>query len=334
MKRGLEFNLDKIKKVWIVSVSTALLIFIISILCCIITGYFFNAALKESILVGCCISLSSTLVALNLVKDCEMDRPYARYMLGILVIQDLLLGFILGMIPVLSSSSSEAPLATLRIIGSLIIFVILTIILYKLLIRNLLNLTSKNSHESYLCVSLGFCISALLLAEYLDISGEFACFIAGVVIASDESHSERTLSLIEPLKIFFSSLFFASIGLFIYPTFLMHHLVVLGLFAFIVVFLKVVVGYFLLQCFKVKNLKTLKISIGLSQISEFSLILSSRAKNANIIGRETYYALLGITILSLLTTPILWFIANKMESVAPLSDDNDQDYESLENKQS
>jgi hypothetical protein len=56
-------------------------------------------------------------------------------------------------------------------------------------------------------------------------------------------------------------------------------------------------------------------------------LLSSRAKNANIIGREEYYALLGVTILSLLTTPVLWFISNQIEKYYRIEDD--QTYESV-----
>jgi Kef-type K+ transport system membrane component KefB len=248
-------------------------------------------------------------------------------MLGILVIQDVLLGFILGFIPVLSSSMNEAPFAALRIIGSLITFVLISISFYLFVIRYMLNTTPKNSHELELSVSLGFCISLLLLAEYLDISVEFACFIAGVIIASNESQSERTLKLIEPLKFVFSSLFFATIGLFIYPSFLMRQILVLGLSALILVTLKFLICYIILRCLHVSNIKSLKISIGLSQISEFSLLLSSRAKNANIIGREEYYALLGVTILSLLTTPVLWFISNQIEKYYRIEDD--QTYESV-----
>lgn len=200
-----------------------------------------------------------------------------------------------------------------------------------LLIRILWDITPKNSHELQLSLSLGFCILLFLLAEYLDISGEFACFIAGVVIASNESQSEKTLKLIEPVKFLVSSLFFASIGLFIYPSFLMHHLLILGLSALILVSLKFTICYVILRCLKLNSLKALKISIGLSQISEFSLLLSSRAKNANIIGREEYYALLGVTVLSLLTTPILWFISNQVEKYYRAGDDDA--YESLNGRE-
>jgi Kef-type K+ transport system membrane component KefB len=223
---------------------------------------------------------------------------------------------------------NEVPFAALRIIGSLILFVFISISFYLFLIRYMLNATPKNSHELELSVSLGFCISLILLAEYLDISVEFACFIAGVIIASNESQSERTLKLIEPLKFVFSSLFFATIGLFIYPSFLIRQILILGLSALILVAIKFLICYIILRCLQVSNIKSLKISIGLSQISEFSLLLSSRAKNANIIGREGYYALLGVTILSLLTTPILWFISNQIEKCYGIQDD--QTIESVE----
>jgi Kef-type K+ transport system membrane component KefB len=267
-------------------------------------------------------------VALSLVKDKEMDLPFVRYMLGILIVQDVLLGFILGFIPVLSSSVSEAPFAALRIIGSLILFLLISVVLYLFLVRILMNKTPKNSSELELSVSLAFCISLSLLADYLDISVEFACFIAGVVIASNELQGERTLKLIAPLRFVFSCLFFASIGLFIYPSFLIHQIYVLGLSTITLVALKCIICYIILRCLHVNNLKSLKISIGLSQISEFSLLLSSRAKNANIIGREEYYALLGVTVLSLLTTPLLWFISNRIEKCYHIEDD--QAYESLD----
>lgn len=48
------------------------------------------------------------------------------------------------------------------------------------------------------------------------------------------------------------------------------------------------------------------VAAGLAQVSEFSLVLGSRARRARIISREVYLLILSVTTLSLLLAPLLW----------------------------
>jgi Kef-type K+ transport system membrane component KefB len=69
---------------------------------------------------------------------------------------------------------------------------------------------------------------------------ELSCFVAGVIVASDEKLSESVMEQTRPLKELFSALFFASLGLHIYPSFLLNEGLLLVLLAASCMFFKVV----------------------------------------------------------------------------------------------
>ena len=288
---GLEFSFPKIRKVWAVSIFSSIILFGFTVAIALVAGYYLGSNERESIMVGFCLSLSSTMVALSLFKESEAESRYGRPMIGILVIQDVLLGFILALMPTLASpSAAEAPMPMIRIFGYLLVFVASSYILERYAIRYALRSLGKKSDEAFLAVSLGYCLLLMKLAQWMDLSTEFACFIAGVMIASQEAHAQATLHLVEPLRTVFSSLFFASIGLFIYPSFLMNKWFVLASMSTFVILFKIFSTLLVMKASGLNWIRSLKIAVGLAQVSEFSFILASRAKNGNIVQREVHFA--------------------------------------------
>lgn len=65
-------------------------ILLVTVLFFVIMGLVIGADLKESIFVGACISLSSTAVVVKCIKLDQLDHLY-----GLLVMQDVILGFML-----------------------------------------------------------------------------------------------------------------------------------------------------------------------------------------------------------------------------------------------
>ena len=116
--------------------------------------------------------------------------------------------------------------------------------------------------------------------------------------------------MVEPLKDFFSCFFFVSLGFHIFPTFLKSELHTIAIFTFVTMFLKFVLSYTVIGCFtEHKDINTFMISVGLSQISEFTFVLGSRGRRLRIISREVYLLMLSSTIVSLLLTPFVWKMA-------------------------
>lgn len=149
----------------------------------------------------------------------------------------------------------------------------------------------------------------LTVTELLDVSMELGCFLAGALISS-QGHmvTEEIVSYIEPIRDFLAIIFFASIGLHVFPTFVVYELTVLMVLTLSVVIMKFVLAALVLSLLLPKTSQYIKwiVAAGLAQVSEFSFVLGSRARRAGIISREVYLLILSVTTLSLLLAPVLW----------------------------
>lgn len=146
------------------------------------------------------------------------------------------------------------------------------------------------------------------VSNMLGLGVEIGCFVAGVLIHYRRSISESSISVVEPVRDIFSCLFFASIGLHLYPSFLINEAPLLFTLTTGAVGFKFIISTITLLICDYSLNKSSTMAIGISQISEFTFVLGSKAKSFGIISREVYYLLLTVTSLSLMVTPILWNI--------------------------
>lgn len=347
---GLECSLDRLKSMWRLALGGATLLLFITIFFFIMMGMILGGTIKESVFVGACISLSSTAVVVKVIPLDHLEHLY-----GLLVMQDVLLGFMLATVPALSKSGIQVMKAILHISGSFMVFAFLC---YGLVLgipyilkhhfpkkwsNTIINNTTL-CHESILLGALAICLLMSVLSEKLGLGMELGCFAAGVMIrtmlpttitnhnktATNNHHQhngsgnnnnnvnginfEVLLSLIVPVRDLFACLFFASIGLHIYPSFLASELILLLTLTTTVMGFKYLVTMGILISFKFDMQTCSTMAVALAQISEFVFVLASRAKQLQIISREVYYLLLAVTALTLVATPVLWKLTHHSTS--------------------
>lgn len=309
---GLEFSLEKIKKMWRLALGGAMTILLVTVLFFVMMGLIIGADLKEAIFVGACISLSSTAVVVKCIKLDQLDHLY-----GLLVMQDVILGFMLAIIPALSKSGIQVLFAVIRITMSFSVFGLVCYAILRLIpiiprvIRRAIPVQSiSKNHELMLLGTIAICMTMLLISERLGLGMELGCFAAGVIIRSRKGMFETSLAVIEPVRDMFACLFFASIGLHIYPSFLASEAMLLLTLAGGVIGFKYIATCIILYLFKFDIHKSSTMAIALAQVSEFGFVLASRAKQLSIITREVYYLLLAITSITLIATPLLLKVTN------------------------
>lgn len=338
---GLEFSMERLRAMWRLALGGAVMILIVTVLLFVIMGAIVGATMKEAIFVGACISLSSTAVVVKCIRLDHLDHLY-----GLLVMQDVLLGFMLvsgrssskpkkreslssdklvsqqAIMPALSKSGVQVMIAILKISVSFTIFgaVCFGIVrtmpsLRRLLKRFFPNKAVQYSHELMLLGTMAVCLVMLMISDYLGLGMEIGCFAAGVIVRSRKNLFEASLAVIEPVRDLFACLFFASIGLHIYPSFLASEALLLVTLAAAVVGFKYTTTLGVLTFFKLDLRKSSIMAIALAQISEFAFVLASRAKHLNIISREIYYLLLAVTSLTLMSTPLLWKLFDRSSSL-------------------
>lgn len=346
---GLEFSPDRIKRVWKVAVGGSSLIMVLMIVFGIFWGLCFGILPRQSAFVAACLSLSSTPLVAKFVESKDGDHytkehangdgDYTSSLLGILVMQDVHLGLLVALLPALSGHRGGAPAKSnngvvhgilngldngsgsdeftstlwmlfevaLSFVGLLVVcFLVSRIIgpLFRLL-------QDTGSKELLTLATVSNAFSLLMLSEHLGISMELGCFMAGVVLSSNGEHLVHKVNeLVEPLRDFFSCLFFASIGLHVFPTFVLNEFPLVLTLTMGVVSVKFVVSVLVLRLFlcETRNTKYI-VAAGLAQVSEFSFVLGSRARRFHLISREVYLIILSVTTISLLLAPLLWRIS-------------------------
>ncbi|NXT46372.1 TMCO3 protein, partial [Pluvianellus socialis] len=329
---GLEFSPERLRKVWKISLQGPCYMTVLMIAFGLLWGHLLQIRPTQSVFISTCLSLSSTpLVSRFLAgsvrgdKEGKYDFKYGLHsvLLGMLVMQDVQLGLFIAVMPTLMqagvsthSSIFKEILRILILIGQ-ILFSLAAVFLTCLVIKTYLigpyyrklHAESKGNKEILILGITAFIFLMLTMTELLDVSMELGCFLAGALISS-QGHmvSEEIMSCIEPIRDFLAIIFFASIGLHVFPTFVIYELTVLLFLTLSVVIMKFVLAVLVLSLILPKTSQYIKwiVSAGLAQVSEFSFVLGSRARRAGIISREVYLLILSVTTLSLLLAPALW----------------------------
>ncbi|XP_014383382.1 transmembrane and coiled-coil domain-containing protein 3 isoform X3 [Alligator sinensis] len=315
-------------KVWKISLQGPCYMTVLMIAFGLLWGHLLQIRPTQSVFISTCLSLSSTPLVSRFLAgsargDKEGDIDYSSVLLGMLVMQDVQLGLFIAVMPTLiqagASTYSSIVMEILRIlilIGQ-ILFSLAAVFLICLVIKTYLigpyyrklHAESKGNKEILILGISAFIFLMLTITELLDVSMELGCFLAGALISS-QGHmvTEEIMSCIEPIRDFLAIIFFASIGLHVFPTFVIYELTILLFLTLSVVIMKFVLAVLVLSLILPKSSQYIKwiVSAGLAQVSEFSFVLGSRARRAGIISREVYLLILSVTTLSLLLAPALW----------------------------
>ncbi|XP_006927479.2 transmembrane and coiled-coil domain-containing protein 3 isoform X4 [Prionailurus viverrinus] len=326
---GLEFSPERLRKVWKIALQGPCYMTLLMIAFGLLWGHLLQIRPTQSVFISTCLSLSSTpLVSRFLVGSARGEKEagdvdYSAVLLGMLVVQDVQLGLFIAGLPTLiqagTGAYSSIVMETLRILALVgqILFSLAAAFLLCLVIKTYLigpyyrklHMESKGNKEILIVGISAFIFLMLTVTELLDVSMELGCFLAGALISS-QGHmvTEEIVSYIEPIRDFLVIIFFASIGLHVFPTFVAYELTVLMVLTLSVVIMKFALAALVLSVLLPKSSQYIKwiVAAGLAQVSEFSFVLGSRARRAGIISREVYLLILSVTTLSLLLAPVLW----------------------------
>jgi CPA2 family monovalent cation:H+ antiporter-2 len=305
---GVEFSLSELKKVQGISLGGSSLQILLTIVVTTLTalGVGWVTTVPQGIFLGAVLSLSSTAVVLKcLMERNEMGTLHAQVMLGMLVIQDLAVGLMLAILPVLDAPLEQLGIALGWAVLKIAVVALGATVAGIWVLPPLLRLLARTeSRELFLLGVVALCLSIALLTEHIGLSIEMGAFLAGLMI-SEVEYADQTLAYVEPLRDIFATLFFAAIGMLIDPIFLWTHLeLILGLVA-IVVLGKVLIITPIVRLFGYPLRTALIAGLGLAQIGEFSFVLASEGQALGMVSRPVYLLILGTTAVTLLITPFM-----------------------------
>lgn len=245
-------------------------------------GYGFKGNASEGLYLALLCGLSSTAIVVKLLFDKgELDTLPGRLTLGILVIQDIYAIFILAFQPNFANPT-VGPIVK-AIVGTIALLAGGFLVSKYILQRVYLSIAM--APEMVLAVSAGWCVAVAAIATALGLSKEMGALVAGICISAFPYSIHVTAKTL-PLRDFFLTLFFMSLGMkIIAPTWEMVT-PVLAISAFVVIsrFLSV---YPLVMIAGGGRRAAFVSSVNLAQISEFSLVIASLGVQYHHIGQQT-----------------------------------------------
>lgn len=260
----------------------------------------------DALFLGAIISLSSTMVATRtLAEGGQRHQPFAQWVVGLLVAEDLLAIVMLTLLTAVAIGGSVQAEAAFTLIGHLGLFVVVGMILGLLLLPRLVDYVAGFDRDETLLVSvLGICFGASLLAVWMGFSVALGAFLAGAVVAESRSVG-RVLKLVEPLRDMFAALFFVAIGLKIDPVMLLQYIVPALLIAVVVIVGKTLacsVGIFVVGHDARTSLRS---GLGMAQIGEFSFVIATLGLSLGVISNFIYPIAVAVSVVCMAVSPHL-----------------------------
>ena len=323
---GVEFSLAELKRVKNIAIKGGLLQIglTITLVALLTTLLGWVESPIKGIFVGAVLSLSSTAVVLKtLTERGEVNTIHGQVMLAILITQDLALGLMLAVLPVLNQPDNLLPALVAALIKAILFFASAIAAGYWLIPRLMTSVAKTENSELFLLTVIALCLGIALTTANLGLSIEMGAFVAGLTIAEID-YADQALAKMIPLRDTFASLFFASIGMLINPVTLFSNLGVIISLVALVMIGKAGIVFPIIWRFGYSFKTSVISSLGLNQIGEFSFVLAVLGENLGFISQDQYDLLIGTTAITLVLTPIGMKlspeIARKLAAVPPIAE--------------
>lgn len=313
---GLEIDIKKIKRSGKSLMVSGLLQFVICL--SLGSGFFFllgygiGGGKYDLIYLAACCALSSTAIVVKLLYGkFEIDTLAGRITLGILVFQDVWAIILLGIQPNLTNPQ------VLMILFSFLkgaVLVVISLLVSKYVLPRLFRSVSKVP-ELVLVSSLGWCFFICGFAGYLDLSLEMGALIAGISI-STFPYNVDVMAKVVNIRDFFVTLFFVGLGMQI-PNPLNNPgvLATAGIVSIFLIASRFLSVYPILYLLRNGNRVSILTSINLSQISEFSLVITALGMKAGHIGQNVMSVVIFVFVITSVVSTYMIKYSNGLQKV-------------------
>ncbi len=275
----------------------------------------------EALVIGMMIAMSSTACVLRLLKDrAELDGIHGRGALAILLVQDVA---VVPMVLAVSAMAGKQPISSVaaNLAWSVALAAGLICIFYGLFTFVIPQLFKqrgwKSNRDLPILLAMILAFGCAWGAHQVKLSPALGAFAGGVLLAVSPFATQIRAD-VRPLSTVLVTLFFASIGMFGDPRWLLQNWLLVTGIVFAIVVGKPLVIALLARAFGQPWRYAVATGLCLAQIGEFSFVLATIAQTevagAALMSSATFRALVTATILSLLLTPYLVAVAQRAGS--------------------
>jgi len=259
------------------------------------------------------LALSSTAMALQILGEKNLlGTPAGHTGFSILLFQDLAVIPLMAVLPLLApgeaAGGGNGGLMALEAIAAVVGIVLIGHFALRPVLRFI---AATGIHEIFVAFTLFLVIGIALLMEEVGLSMALGSFIAGILLA-DSEYRHALETVIDPFKGLLMGLFFIAVGMAIDFGLLRQHAALVALLVVGLVLLKIAVLYLLGKFAGIPLQQRPFFSIVLSQGGEFAFVLLTLAAGQGVLGNEEQHLLMLVVAMSMLTTPILVLLHDKL----------------------
>ena len=269
---------------------------------------------SAALVLGLPLALSSTAQVLPMLQSAgRMRTPFGERAFSILLFQDLSIVPLITLVAVLSRNPADAGgppgwllfLYTVAAIGGLVLA-------GRFLLRPLFRIIGNlGEREMFVFAALFTVIAAAAIMEALGLSTALGAFVAGVMLA-DSPYRHELEADVEPFRSILLGLFFVAVGMMLdLGAIAERPLFVIGM-ALALIATKAVIIFGIGVAFKMTWRSALALGLLLSQGGEFGFVLFAQAQRAMLIEPEAASLFGAIVTLSMVTTPFLMMITQRI----------------------
>lgn len=301
---GVEFSLKTLRRMGRVVILGGIIQIIGTTALGILIGSLFDWPLRESVLFGFFISMSSTVIVVKILMDRgDVGSPHGRIMIGILLVQDLSVVPIIAILPSLDKTGMEllADIGWALLKADLFLVAVVLLGLWGLP-RLMKRVARGRSRELFLLAIVSISLGAGFGAYHLGLSIALGAFLAGLLVSESE-YAHQALADIRPLRDVFAVLFFVSLGMLADPGFVADNPGKVAIIVVAVIIGKSAISALVPWMFGHGAKTTAFVGSGLFQIGEFSFVLAALALDKKLISDDVYALTLATAFITILLTP-------------------------------
>ncbi|RLA28703.1 MAG: glutathione-regulated potassium-efflux system protein KefB [Gammaproteobacteria bacterium] len=287
---------------------------IISAAAIAVIGLAFGLDFATAVLIGLILALSSTAFVLQLLAEKkQLTTSHGRAAFAILLFQDLAVIPLIAILPMFGSSQADNfelrdLLVIIATLGGLIVG-------GRYLLRPVLRIAAGTGiPEIFTGTALLVVISAALLVQLAGMSMVLGAFIAGMLLADSEYRHELEAD-IAPFKGLLLGLFFIAVGMTVNLELLSQQPGTIILIVVSLMLTKAMVLFPLAKVFGICDTKgSVSLAVVLSQGGEFAFVLFAIVANQQIMQSELIDQLILAVAVSMLMTPIIYQLSERVFS--------------------
>lgn len=305
---GLEFSLKRLRDIFAQVAIGGTLQVGLTIGAVVLGALALGLHLNQAVFFGFVFALSSTAIVLRaLTERRELDAPHGRFIVGVLIFQDLCVVPMVLIVPLLAvtDGSGGGGLDVLIALGRAALVVVAVLGASRWVLPPLLRVVDQaRSRDMFVLAVLALCIGTAWLTSLAGLSLALGAFLGGMMVA-DTEYGHRATGDMLPLRDVFVSVFFVSLGMLFDPLVVMANPVAVTLLLLAFIGGKGLLATIAALAMRFPPRVGWLAGVGLAQFGEFGFVLAKLGQDVGVVSKEMMSPVLAAGIASMFLTPVL-----------------------------